>query len=57
MSRKKLYPCLLCEKLYAEIEDAEVCERSHAQPERERDRYEDDGLEYSDPRDFRDGRE
>jgi hypothetical protein len=27
---KKQYPCMLCEKLYAEIEQAEVCERSHA---------------------------
>lgn len=26
---KKLYPCFICEERYAEIEDAEVCERSH----------------------------
>jgi hypothetical protein len=55
--RKRLYPCMLCEKLYAEIEEAEVCELSHAIPEREREKYEDDGLEYADPRDFRDGLE
>lgn len=27
---KKQYPCMLCERLFAEIEQAEVCERSHA---------------------------
>ena len=26
---KKLYPCFVCEKRYAEIEQAEVCEQSH----------------------------
>jgi hypothetical protein len=26
---KKLYPCMVCEKRYAEIEQAEVCERKH----------------------------
>ena len=26
---KKQFPCLLCERLYAEMEEAEVCERSH----------------------------
>ena len=50
---KKQYPCFLCEKLYAEIEDAEVCERSHS---RERDRDEDDGLTYGHPRDEQEDR-
>jgi hypothetical protein len=26
---KKLYPCMICEKRYKEIEEAEVCERRH----------------------------
>jgi hypothetical protein len=26
----KLYPCFVCEKRYAEIEEAEMCERKHA---------------------------
>jgi len=26
---KKQFHCLLCERLYAEMEEAEVCERSH----------------------------
>lgn len=54
---KKLYPCFLCEKRYAEIEEAEVCERSHEDPAYERERYEDDGRQYADPRDYREGRE
>lgn len=54
---RKLYPCFVCEKRYAEIEEAEECERSHAKPERERDRYEDDGLAYGHPGDFRRGLE
>ena len=29
---KKLFPCMLCEKRYAEIEEAEVCEQSHKAP-------------------------
>ena len=32
---KRLYPCFLCEKRYAEIEEAEVCERSHARDDHE----------------------
>lgn len=32
---KKLYPCMLCERRYAEMEEAEVCERSHTEVERE----------------------
>lgn len=28
--RKKLFPCMICEKRYAELEEAEVCERQHA---------------------------
>lgn len=55
MSRKKLYPCMLCEKRYAEIEEAEVCERSHASRD-PRERLDDDGREYADPRDRRDER-
>ena len=51
---KKLYPCMLCEKLYAEIEQAEVCERSHS---REREKGDDDAVEYADPRDRKEGRE
>ena len=27
---KKLWPCMICEKRYEELEQAEVCERSHA---------------------------
>ncbi len=49
--RQKLYPCMLCEKRYAELEEAEVCERSHANP---REKYDDDGIDYADPRDFLD---
>lgn len=30
---KKLWPCMVCGKRYAELEDAEVCERSHDQRE------------------------
>jgi hypothetical protein len=26
---KKLWPCMVCEKRYAELEQAEVCEQSH----------------------------
>ncbi len=26
---KKLWPCLVCEKRYVELEQAEVCEQSH----------------------------
>jgi hypothetical protein len=29
---RKLYPCMVCEKRYAEIEQAEVCEQSHTKP-------------------------
>jgi hypothetical protein len=46
--RKKRYPCMLCEKLYAEIEQAEVCEREHENP---REKGDDDGREYADPSD------
>lgn len=46
---KKLYPCFVCEKRYAEIEEAEVCEQSHATPARERERGEDDGRDDSHP--------
>jgi hypothetical protein len=49
------FVCLLCEKWYAEMEDAEVCERRHEQNPREK--YDDDGAVYADPRDFRDGLE
>lgn len=52
MRQKKLYPCMLCEKRYSEMEEAEVCERSHEQPSRERERFEDDGREYGHPGDF-----
>ena len=45
---KKQFPCMVCEKLYAEIEQAEVCERSHENP---REKGDDDGVEYADPRD------
>lgn len=51
MSRKRLYPCFICEKRYAEIEDAEVCERSHAKPENPREKGDDDGIEYGHPGD------
>jgi hypothetical protein len=50
--------CFLCENLYDSIEEAEVCERSHeaetvtAPPERERERLDDDGRDYSDPGDY-----
>lgn len=37
MPSRKLYPCLICETRYAEIEDAEVCERSHADGSRSSD--------------------
>lgn len=50
---KKPWPCLLCEKRYAELEQAEVCERGHS---RERERDSDDGESFSDPRDERDER-
>lgn len=26
---KKLWPCMVCEKRYAELEEAEACEQSH----------------------------
>ncbi len=29
MATKKLYPCMTCDRRYAEIEEAEVCERQH----------------------------
>ena len=32
MGRKKDWPCMVCEKLYYELEDAERCERSHKPP-------------------------
>ena len=28
----RLFPCMVCEKRYAELEGAEVCERSHQKP-------------------------
>ena len=73
MSRnKKQWTCFLCDKLYAELEEAEMCERAHGlehdawcgcdecRAERiadtaedyERERYADDGRDYSDPGDF-----
>lgn len=51
---KKGFACLVCEKPYHELEDAEVCERSHENP---REKHDDDGVEYADPRDFRNGLE
>jgi hypothetical protein len=27
---KKQWPCMVCEKCYSELEQAEVCERKHA---------------------------
>jgi hypothetical protein len=55
---KKQWPCFICEKLYAECEEAEVCERSHANDldQGERHRDEDDGRTYDDPRDELDRR-
>lgn len=47
--------CLICERWYAEMEDADVCEQSHE--ENPRDKYDDDGRLYADPRDYRDGLE
>lgn len=55
--RKSGYVCLICERWYAEIEDAEVCERRHDEPENPRQKGDDDGQEYADPRDFRNGLE
>jgi hypothetical protein len=46
------YVCLLCERWYAEIEDAEVCEQSHAE-EHPREKHDDDGREYGHPDDER----
>lgn len=58
MSRRtKTWPCLICERLYAECEEAEVCERSHQEPTHERERNEDDGQEYGHPADRLAGRE
>ena len=37
---KKLYPCMVCEKRYAEIEQAEVCERRHDEPDDRDEAYE-----------------
>ena len=55
---KKGFICFVCDKRYHELEDAEVCEQSHGkQAIREREKHEDDGREYGDPRDFRDGLE
>lgn len=54
--RKKLFVCFLCETRYAELEEAEVCERSHGkQAMREREKHEDDGREYGHPDDYRRG--
>jgi len=50
---KKQYPYMLCEKLHAELEGAEVCERSHDDP---RERDEDDGRTYGHPGDEREER-
>lgn len=50
---KKPWPCMLCERCYAELEQAEVCERSHSNP---RERGDDDGREYGDPRDAKEDR-
>jgi hypothetical protein len=47
--------CFICENLYDSLEEAEVCERSHEQNQREK--HDDDGVEYADPRDYRDGLE
>lgn len=30
MNPRKQFPCMLCEQLYAELEEAETCEREHA---------------------------
>lgn len=45
------FVCFICEKWFAEIEDAEVCERSHAKPENPREKGDDDGIEYGHPGD------
>jgi hypothetical protein len=57
MSRKRLskgFICFRCDKRYDELEQAEECERSHDNP---REKYDDDGREYADPRDFAKGLE
>jgi hypothetical protein len=51
---KKTWPCMLCERLYAELEDAERCERSHTN---EREKGDDDGVEYGHPREAMEDRD
>lgn len=53
----KQWPCFLCDRLYAELEEAETCEREHDDPAYEREKHEDDGRLYSDPGDFKRGYE
>lgn len=51
--------CFICENLYDSIEEAEVCERSHeTQPVavNPREKGDDDGIEYADPRDAKEDR-
>lgn len=52
--------CFICENIFDALEEAEVCERSHAHEviaTNPREKHDDDGVEYADPRDFRDGLE
>lgn len=53
---RKGFICFLCEKRYAELEEAEVCERAHGkQAMREREKHDDAGTEYGHPDDRRRG--
>lgn len=54
---EKAWPCMVCERLYVTLERAERCEQAHAREHHERERGEDDGLEYGHPADRLAGRE
>ena len=60
--RTWIYVCTCCENVYDTLADARACcehakRRDRPADVNPRERGDDDGVEYADPRDYRDGRE